>query len=117
MTFPWRHAIATAAGVVVTAIPDRAGFDGPPADALHVLGPLVATVGLLAGSGVLRPLRWANVLLGALVVACAFVFDLAATEAAIVAIAAGTAAAVASATDSPDPRFRGRWRALLRGGP
>lgn len=111
--FPWRELVAAGAGVVVTAVPDRAGVTGTAADALHVLGPLIATVGMLAAAGVLRPMRWINVLLGAAAVACAFAFALSA-PAAIATIAAGSAAAVVSALDVPDPRFRGRWLALLR---
>ena len=59
-------------------------------------------------------LRWVNVALGIAAVVCAFAFELD-QVAAILAIGAGTAAVIASATDRADPHFRGRWLALLSG--
>lgn len=110
----WRELLVAAAGVVLMTVPDRAGVEGTGADALHLLGTLIATFALLATAGVLRPLRWVNVLLGVAAMATAFVFDLGGANAAVVTIAAGGAAAAAAATDQRDKRFGGRWIALLR---
>ena len=113
MRVPWREIIATGAGIAITVVPGLTGARDSGADTLHVLGPVIASVGVMTMSGALTVLRWVNVVLGAAVVAAAFVFALPAA-AAILAIGAGVVAAVASTSGGPDPHFRGRWRALSK---
>jgi hypothetical protein len=112
MTVPWMQLLVALAGVILMALPGVTGARGAGADALHVLGPLIATIGVMAMAGVLRVCRWANVLLGAAVVVSPFAFRVP-QSAAVVAIGAGLAVIFASARDHPDPHFRGRWRALF----
>ena len=60
----WPHIINALLGVWMMAAPDVLGYDGLPADADQIIGPLIATFGCIAIFEVTRPLRWVTLLLG-----------------------------------------------------
>ena len=60
----WAHLLSAAVGAWLTAAPGLLGYAGAAAANFHVVGPLVATFGLIAAFQVTRPLRWANLALG-----------------------------------------------------
>ena len=69
----WAQVVSMFLGLWLMAAPAVLGYGGRLADAHRILGPLAAAFALMAVWGHMRPLRWMNVLLGALVVLAPFV--------------------------------------------
>jgi hypothetical protein len=92
-------------------------YGGAAADLAHVVGPLVATAGVVAASAVTRPVRWCNVPLGAALAVLPWLLG-APLRAALSDVAVGLAvAALALVRGSGTDAFGGGWRAILRRSP
>lgn len=65
----WAQILSVALGWWLMAAPAVLGYAGLAADAHRVLGPIASAFALIAVWGHVRPLRWTNVPLGALVAA------------------------------------------------
>ena len=68
LTGAWAQLLSVALGWWLMAAPAALGYGGFAADAHRVLGPIAAAFALVAVWGHVRGLRWANVLLGGLLV-------------------------------------------------
>jgi hypothetical protein len=69
----WAQLISALIGVWLMASPSVFGYGRPIATSDWIVGPLVTSVGLIAASGVTRPVRWANVALAVWLVLSPFV--------------------------------------------
>jgi hypothetical protein len=108
--------LTVAAGVWLTAAPQLAGYGGSAASVHHVFGPLIASVGCVACSEVVRGLRWANVALAVVLGAASLIPPFAAPIATFVALStAGVVAALSALAPTPRGRFGGGWSALGNG--
>ncbi len=74
VSVPWNLAVSILIGVWLMLSRATLGSDGRAADADHVIGSLVLTVTVTALAEVARPVRYANILLGAALIALAAVF-------------------------------------------
>ena len=70
----WPLLLAALLGIWLMAAPAVLGFAGLAATTHHVVGPVAAAVCVLAMWGHLRPLRWATLPLGVLLVVLPFWF-------------------------------------------
>lgn len=64
----WAQLLSVLLGLWLMAAPAVLNYDGWVADAHRILGPVAAAFALVAVWGHMRPLRWANVLVGGLAV-------------------------------------------------
>lgn len=69
------HGIAALAGVCMMALPAVFDYSGAARVNDQVVGPIVATLGLVAMWEVTRPVRWVNLLLAAWMIAAVFALD------------------------------------------
>ena len=60
----WIRLLSVAAGLWLLAAPAVVGYGGVWRTSDRIAGALVVSVGIMAMSGVMRPLRWINVALG-----------------------------------------------------
>lgn len=112
----WPQLAAAAIGLLLMAAPGVLGYGDLPADLHHVIGPLVASVGIVAASPVLRGLRWVNLLLGMVLVALTAAVPMPAA-AGLTSFASGAALLVLSPWRGRIPTsYGGGWRAVLHGG-
>jgi hypothetical protein len=115
LTAVWAQLVACALGIWLMAAPAVLGLDGPARVHDRVVGPLIASVGLIAASEVMRALRHANLAAGAwlLVAPWALGFGaLATANATAVGLATMLLARVRGRVVH---RFGGGWRAALPG--
>ena len=75
LTLPWTLAASTVLGVLLMLSRLLFGASGDLANYHHVVGALVITVAIIATAEVARPLRFANMLLGASLVAPPFLLE------------------------------------------
>ncbi len=77
MSAPWTLVVATAMGLVLMFLPTAFGvaIETRAADVAHLGGALIVTVSVISMGEVVRSGRYLNVLLGAAVAACAWVFS------------------------------------------
>lgn len=105
--------LAAAIGIAVMAAPSLFGYGGIAADIDHIAGPIVASLGIMAASQILRALRWANVAIGGLLVATA-PFLGRPLDSVVVAVAAGSLLLVTGLVrGTVDEDFGGGWSDLL----
>jgi hypothetical protein len=110
----WAHAVSAAFGVALMFAPAVLSYRGAAADLAHVVGPLVATAGVVAISAVTRPVRWCNVPLGVALVVLPWVLG-APLRAALSDVGVGLAVAtLALVRGSGTDAFGGGWRSILR---
>ena len=69
----WAQVVSMFLGFWLMAAPAVLGYGGTLADAHRIIGPIAAAFALMAVWGHMRPLRWTNVLFGAVVVVAPFV--------------------------------------------
>ena len=69
----WAQVLSMFLGFWLMAAPAVLGYGGTLADAHRIVGPIAAAFALMAVWGHMRPLRWTNVLFGAIVVVAPFV--------------------------------------------
>jgi hypothetical protein len=101
-------------GVGLYAAPDMLGYEGIARVSHLIVGPIVASVSLIAISDVARELRWVNLLLGAWLVFSAVVIEHS-QLALFTGVAIGMAlAALSIVRGSINQRLGGGWRAVLR---
>lgn len=60
----WAHWLVAMAGIWLMCAPAALRYAGLPADHDHVVGPIVATFGMIAAFQITRALRWCNVAIG-----------------------------------------------------
>jgi hypothetical protein len=104
----WAQALAAAAGVWLMAAPDVLGYGDPAAANDRIVGPVAASVAIIALSESTRSVRWVNLALGAWLCTAPWMFGFPATAAAN-SFACGVLLAVLS-------MVRGRLRYRLAGG-
>lgn len=108
----WAQLVAMAAGLWAMAAPGVIGYDDPARSIHHVIGPIVASLACVALWEIARGLRWANLLLGAALLAAPLVqpFE---TAAALNSFAVGATVGIASLIRGQVAgRYGGGWRAL-----
>ena len=110
----WPRFVTTAIGVWLMAAPAVLSYGPPMAWSDRIVGPLVATVGIVAMSEVMRALRWVNVVLGLWVLVAPIALD--APSAAVVnGLVCGPAlVGFALVRGGLSHRYAGGWRAVLR---
>lgn len=110
----WPHLLSMLIGAWLIAAPSVLGATGRAEDAAHILGPLIASCGLMAASEILRSLRWCQLPLGALVALSGLVFSQP-TPSRIHAVVAGLVVIGLSLIDKErKTRFGGGWTSLLK---
>ena len=111
----WAQATSAVLGVWLMAVPAVLDYAGTASAAHRILGPVAAAVGFVAIWAHMRPLRWANVLVGGLLLVTpfAFGFDTAATANGVVTGALLVALAFVRGT--VEESFGGGWAALWTG--
>jgi hypothetical protein len=112
VSLPWNLALSAVIGLSLLFTRVTLGDAGGLANADHLIGSLVLTVVSIAAAEVARPLRYANVLLGATLFVTPFVYDadLVATASSIVL---GTALIALSVRRGPIRNRYGNWSRLL----
>jgi hypothetical protein len=68
----WAQVLSMFLGFWLMAAPAVLGYGGTLADTHRIVGPIAAAFALMAVWGHMRPLRWTNVLFGAVVVVAPF---------------------------------------------
>jgi hypothetical protein len=109
---PWNLALSALIGLSLLFTRVTLGVDGSLANAHHVIGSLVLTVISLAAAEVARPVRYLNVLLGAVLVGAPFMWD-AGPLATVVTVALGVALAALSVRRGPIRERYGRWDRMV----
>jgi nucleoside-diphosphate-sugar epimerase len=109
---PWNLAVSALIGLSLLFTRVTLGVDGSLANAHHVIGSLVLTVISLAAAEVARPVRYLNVLLGAVLVGVPFMWD-AGPVATVVTVGLGVALAALSIRRGPIRERYGRWDRLV----
>lgn len=106
---------AALVGVWLMASPAILGYEGVAAANDRIVGPIAASVAILAMSDVLRSVRLANVGLGGWMAIAAFLLPYP-DMAILTTLAAGIALVLLALPEStPKERFGGGWTALARG--
>jgi hypothetical protein len=113
VSLPWNLALAAAIGVLLLFTRPLFQADGNLAHAHHVIGSLVLTVISVAAAEVARPVRWANVALGAALVATPFVFDTGSALLTGLTIGSGLAVAALSVRRGPIRERYGDWSRVV----
>src|SRR5688572_752190 len=103
--------ISALVGMWLMASPSVFGYGRPLATSDWIVGPLIASVGLVAASGVTRAVRWANVVLAAWLVLSPFV--LGSVEVAANHVVSGMLVGVLSLVRGRiEHSYAGGWRSL-----
>lgn len=108
------HLVAVVAGLVVMAAPSLFGYSGAAADIDHVVGPIAASIGLIAASQILRAMRWINVPLGVILIASTPIAPRTGWGAGAIVAAGATLVATAFVRGEIDVDFGGGWASLWR---
>ena len=111
----WAQVLSMFLGFWLMAAPAVLGYGGQLADAHRILGPLSAAFALMAIWGHMRPLRWANVLFGALVVLAPFVVGVGTVALANSVVAGLLLAGLAFVRGEVENRYGGGWSSLRTG--
>lgn len=110
----WPHLLTMSIGVWLIAAPSVLGVEGRAADSAHILGPLIASVGLMAASDILRGLRWCQLPLGALMMVSAFVFSQPTSGRINAAVSGAAVIGLCLIKGRVKRRFGGGWASLLK---
>jgi vitamin K epoxide reductase family protein len=112
VNLPWNLAVSGVIGISLLFTRITLGAEGGMASADHVIGSLVLTVVSVASAEVARPVRYANVVLGAALFVTPFIYnaDLVAT---VVSIISGAALIGLSVRRGPIRDRYGNWNRLL----
>jgi hypothetical protein len=111
----WARIAVTLLGVWLMAAPAILGYGTPASTVDRILGPLAASLAVVAMAEATRPVRHANLLLGLLLVVAPWVLGYPGT-AALNSVAVGLAIGVLSRVrGSVKERFGGGWSAVWRG--
>lgn len=106
--------LSAAIGIWLMFAPAVLGYGGKAADSDRAAGPLAATVGIIAASEVMRPVRRANLVIGLWLVAAPFVVGFGGV-ALVNALACGAAlAALSFVRGTVRGRYGGGWSSLWR---
>lgn len=112
----WPHLIAAVLGIWLMAAPGILdyGLHAVFADNDHIVGPLVATVGLVAASEATRNVRWVNIPLGGWLLLAPWVLDYGQTTPIVNDMLVGGAIlGLAFVQGKRENRFGGGWRSLF----
>jgi hypothetical protein len=112
VSLPWNLALAALIGLSLLFTRITLGADGGLANAHHVIGSLVLTVVSIAAAEVARPVRYLNILLGAVLMAVPFMFG-ASPTATVVTVALGAGLIALSIRRGPIRESYGNWNRLL----
>lgn len=116
----WSAAFSAAIGIWLMVAPAVLGYAGLAATSDRIIGPLIATVGIVSLFEVLRPVRWINLALGLWLLIAPFVLGFP-TDAAWNSVLFGSAVALLSlARGRQKNRYGGGWSSIwrpVRGGP
>lgn len=108
----WTSLLAAIIGIWLLAAPGVLQYGGAARTNEHIVGALMATVGLIATSESMRAVRWLNVLLGLWLMLSPMVLDYA-VERATPSLFAGIAAVIlGSIRGRVSERMGGGWAAL-----
>lgn len=107
-----RQLPAAALGIWLMAAPSVLGYRGAGADNDRIVGPVVASIALVAMAEAVRGLRLVNLATGAWLVVAAFVLPYP-SDGTLNAVAVGAAVAVAALPGGwTHQRYGGGWRSL-----
>lgn len=107
----WARVIEAALGIWLMAAPAILGYGGPAATHDRIVGPVIASIAIIAMAEVTRPLRWCTFAIGAWLLAAPWLLDFA--PAARVNIIVGVLLlALGLVRGSVDARMGGGWSAL-----
>jgi len=110
----WAHIIAAALGAWLMAAPAILGYTDPARTNDQIVGPLVATVAVIAWWEVTRAVGWINVLLGLWLLVSPLVLGYGDTNLTLHSFAVGTPLALLAAVRGKHKRrYGGGWSALF----
>jgi hypothetical protein len=111
----WSNVLTAAIGIWLMAAPAVLGY-GPPAQTNdHIVGPLIASVSIIACWQVTRALRWVNIVLGVWLLVVPVVLDYSGFDKIAPSMSAGAITAALSLIKGPvDKRFGGGWAGLFK---
>jgi hypothetical protein len=113
----WARLINTSLGIWLMAAPAVLGYGDPVAVSDRVVGPVIAAVGIMAISDVLRPLRWISTVVGVWVVLAPWALGAATTDTAVNGALVGLiVAGLSTVRGEVRHRIGGGWRAVWRPG-
>lgn len=112
VSLPWTLALSAVIGVALLFTRVTLGAEGGLANADHLIGSLVLTVVSVAAAEVARPVRYVNVVLGAMLFVTPFIYD-AGLIATVASIVSGAALIALSIRRGPIRNRYGNWRRLL----
>lgn len=75
INFPWNLVLSVILGIYLLFSPGIFNLQGIESDLIHVLGALVATVGMISMSETVRPVRFLNILFGSFLVIVPLLFS------------------------------------------
>ncbi|UJR83596.1 SPW repeat domain-containing protein [Sandaracinus amylolyticus] len=105
----WNLLASVLLGALVMMLPALIGLDGAAADALHVGGALAIVFALIATGEVFRAVRYANVVVGAVIAILPIVLGVHATDARILGIALGVGVALLALPRTGPVERYGAW--------
>ncbi len=111
----WAQAIAAAIGVWLMASPSILDYGDPARTNDWIVGPIVASLGVMATAGVLRELRWVFLPLGVWLVLAPWALGYALAATLNSAISGALLALLAFVRGTVEQRFGGGWSSLLPG--
>jgi hypothetical protein len=110
----WAQLINAALGVWLMAAPSILGYDDPARTNDQIVGPLAATVAVIAWWEVTRSVRWINVLLGLWLLVSPWVLGYGDAGVTLHSFAIGTPLALLAVVQGKSKhRFGGGWSALF----
>lgn len=112
VNLPWNLALVAAIGLALMFTRLTIGAAGDLANAHHVIGALALTVVSIAAAEVARPVRFVNVVLGAVLVAAPFLYGASPTHT-VLTVAAGALIAVLSLRRGRVEESYAGWSRLL----
>ena len=109
------HAIAGCVGIWLMAAPAVLGFGGAAATNAQIVGPLIATFGMVALAESTRGVRWVNVALGGWMMLSALVFTAPAPARAAALTAGAAVVGLSLMRGALHNKYAGGWAILWRG--
>ena len=103
--------IAAAVGIGVMAAPSLFGYGGLAADIDHVIGPLAASIGIMAASQILRAVRWVHLGSGVVLLVSVVLVDRTGVASACIAGAGVVLVGAAFVRGQLEVSFGGGWSA------
>ena len=102
------------AGIWLMVAPTVLDYAGLPADHDHVMGPMIASIGIVAAWEITRSLRWLNVVLGAWLIVAPFILGYEAAALLNSSLVGLLVFALSQVKGRCTHSFGGGWRSLLK---